>query len=209
MLETAPSFSIFNEASELCDEMIPRQDSKQEPLGRTNTVGDSIDVTWGGGFSFEKMGLIEEKEEEEGMKAIRTLRIDEEVKRPASPPLYLATGVGVGGAGSGCDAWDNDLTTEIVDASDNPKEYYKRMVDEYPCHPLFLRKYGQAFEAKGDFDGAEDFCFRATLANPGDGEALCQYATLVWQLHRDQDKAVSYFEHAAQASPHDRYHFID
>ncbi|KAM1439488.1 hypothetical protein ACFX13_013046 [Malus domestica] len=202
MLETAPSFSIFNEASEFRDEMILRQDSKQEPLGRTTKVGDSIDVTWSGGFSFEKMGWIEEKEEEEDLKAIGTLRIDE-VKGPASPPLCLATGLGVGGAGYGCDAWDNDLTTENVDESDNPEEYYKRMVDEYPCHPLFLRKYGQALEAKGDFDGAEDFYFRATLANPGDGEALCQYAKLVWQLHRDQDKAVSYFERAAQASPHD------
>ncbi|XP_009357967.2 uncharacterized protein LOC103948653 [Pyrus x bretschneideri] len=206
MLETAPSLNIFNKASEFRDEMIRRQDSKQEPLERSITIGDSIDVTGLGGFSFEKkMRLIEEKGEEEveGLKAIRTLRVDEEVRTPVSPPMYLATGLGVGGAGFGCDAWDNDLSMENVDENGNPEEYYKRMVDEYPCHPLFLRKYGQALEAKGDFDGAEEFYFRATLANPSDGEALCQYAELVWQLRHDQDKALSYFERAAQASPHD------
>ncbi|KAM1195815.1 hypothetical protein ACFX13_022770 [Malus domestica] len=208
MLETAPSFNIFNKASEFRDEMIQRQDLKQEPLERSITIGDSLDVTGLGGFSFEKkMRWIEEKGEEEvkveGLKAIRTLRVDEEVGRPASPPMYLATGLGVGGAGFGCDAWDNDLSMENVDENGNPEEYYKRMVDEYPCHPLFLRKYGQALEAKGDFDGAEEFYFRATLANPSDGEALCQYAELVWQLRHDQDKALSYFERAAQASPHD------
>ncbi|KAB2625590.1 hypothetical protein D8674_017250 [Pyrus ussuriensis x Pyrus communis] len=203
MLETAPSLNIFNKASEFRDEMIRRQDSKQEPLERSITIGDSIDVTGLGGFSFEKMRLIEEKEEVEGLKAIRTLRVDEEVRTPVSPPMYLATGLGVGGAGFGCDAWDNDLSMENVDENGNPEEYYKRMVDEYPCHPLFLRKYGQALEAKGDFDGAEEFYFRATLANPSDGEALCQYAELVWQLRHDQDKALSYFERAAQASPHD------
>lgn len=37
-----------------------------------------------------------------------------------------------------------------------------------------------------------------------DGEILSKYAKLVWELHHDQQKALSYFQRALQASPHDR-----
>lgn len=61
-----------------------------------------------------------------------------------------------------------------------------------------------SWQSKGDFHGAEDYYLRATLANPQDGESLLEYAKLVWQLHHDQDRALSYFERAAQAAPEDR-----
>lgn len=67
---------------------------------------------------------------------------------------------------------------------------------------VFLQK------SKGDLQGAEEYYSRAILADPGDGEILSQYAKLVWELHRDQDRAASYFERAIQASPDDRYLII-
>lgn len=46
---------------------------------------------------------------------------------------------------------------------------------------------------------------RATVADPKDGEIMMQYAKLVWKLHRDQDKALTYFEKAVFTAPEDRY----
>ncbi|CAB4261874.1 unnamed protein product [Prunus armeniaca] len=201
MLETAPSFSIFHSG------MLDFQGSDQEPLERTITIGENIESMMGGGdfcFGKKSMGLIEEKgeEEEEGLDGIQSFRVEEQV-RPASPSMYLAAGLGVQAAGFGWDAWDDELSMANIDESGNGEEYYKRMVDEYPCHPLFLRNYAQALQSKGDFHGAEDYYLRATLANPQDGESLLEYAKLVWQLHHDQDRALSYFERATQAAPED------
>lgn len=49
---------------------------------------------------------------------------------------------------------------------------------------------------------------RAILTDLGDGEIMAQYATLVWELHHDSKKALSYFERAVQANPEDRYVFL-
>nr|GMD13961.1 TPR transcription factor [Ipomoea batatas] len=58
---------------------------------------------------------------------------------------------------------------------------------------------------KGDCKGAEEYYSRAILADPGDGEVLSQYANLVWELHRDADRATSYFERAVQAAAEDSH----
>lgn len=42
------------------------------------------------------------------------------------------------------------------------------------------------------------------MADPGDGASWMQYAKLVWELHRDQHRALTYFERAALAAPQDR-----
>lgn len=146
MLETAPSFSIFHSG------ILDFQGSDQEPLERTITIGENIESMMGGGdfcFGKKSMGLIEEKgeEEEEGLDGIQSLRVEEQV-RPASPPMYLAAGLGVHAAGFGWDAWDDELSMANIDESGNGEEYYKRMVDEYPCHPLFLRNYAQALQVR-------------------------------------------------------------
>lgn len=49
-----------------------------------------------------------------------------------------------------------------------------------------------------------EYYSRATLADPEDGEILVQYAKFVWENLNDQDRALSYFERAAQAAPQDR-----
>lgn len=59
-------------------------------------------------------------------------------------------------------------------------------------------------QSKGDLHGAEEYYYRATLADPEDGEILMKHAKLEWELHHDQDKALINFERAIQASPQDR-----
>ena len=57
---------------------------------------------------------------------------------------------------------------------------------------------------KGDCRRAEEYYSRAILADPDDGELLSEYAKLVWDVHRDKERASSYFERAARASPENR-----
>ncbi|KAL5784517.1 hypothetical protein ACOSQ2_006909 [Xanthoceras sorbifolium] len=205
MLRTAPSFSIYNSADGVEDheEKIGEVLEREAAFVRTVTIGNDAGS---GDFSFGKkhMGLIEEEEvedDEEGLKGIRGLNLEEEVE-PRSPPMYLAAGLGIGIDGfAGGEVVD--FTLANFDESGNVEEYYKRMLDEYPCHPLFLGNYAKLLQSKGDLHGAEDYYHRATLAHPGDGEILLQYAKLVWELHHDQDRALSYFERAAQAAPQD------
>ncbi|GMP74145.1 hypothetical protein CsSME_00031652 [Camellia sinensis var. sinensis] len=101
--------------------------------------------------------------------------------------MYLATGLGIGRA---------DASAGSVE------EYYKSMVGEEPSNPLFLRNYAQLLQSKGDLHGAEEYYFRATLADPKDGEILLLYAKLVWKLHQDQDRALNYFKRAAPEDSH-------
>lgn len=42
------------------------------------------------------------------------------------------------------------------------------------------------------------------MADPHNGEVLCLYAKLVWELYRDKEQALTYFERAALAAPGDR-----
>lgn len=60
-------------------------------------------------------------------------------------------------------------------------------------------------QSKGDLKRAEEYYSRAILADPKDGDVLSQYAKLVWELHRDQDRAVNYFERAVHVAPEDRF----
>ena len=50
---------------------------------------------------------------------------------------------------------------------------------------------------------AEEYYGRAILASPGDGEVLSLYGKLIWERHRDESRANSYFDRAVTASPDD------
>ncbi|KAG4126504.1 hypothetical protein ERO13_D10G160000v2 [Gossypium hirsutum] len=183
MLHSAPSFSIFNEGVE---------DGKlgEESLERTVTIGENIDAVGNPDFSFRKKFSYNDEEEVE--------------LEPPSPPMYLATGLGIDCAGFGAMADGVDLSYMDLDEVDDQEEFHKRLVDEYPCHPLFLRNYAKFLQqSKGDLQGAEDYYHRATLADPEDCEILLQYAKILWDLHHEKDRALSYFERAVQASPQD------
>ncbi|XP_059632300.1 uncharacterized protein LOC132274945 [Cornus florida] len=204
MLYSPPSFSIFNTEDGNEEEA---KELGREDLVRSVTIGDSIEAMGSDEFCFGKkaMSLIQEdaEEEEDLPSGFRNLRIErkeeEETNQPLSPLMYLATGFGIDDGGGG------DFTQAGLDETGNVEEYYKRMVGENPCNPLFLRNYAQLLRSKGDLLGAEDYYFRATLADPEDGEILQQYAALVWDLHHDQERALIYFKRAAQAAPDDTH----
>ncbi|CAL1356015.1 unnamed protein product [Linum trigynum] len=217
MLHSAPSFSVFTTT----DEEVGEEEQKDGVLMRTVTIGESIES---GDFSFGKgkendMGLIEEVEEKEtgededdgdddGDQSKNltfnkrvvippSLSFVEDENQPASPPMYLATGLGFDSA------IDFQAASSLLDEGGDLEEYYSKMLDQFPSHPLFLRNYAHLLQSKGDLHGAEEYYHRAIQVEPGDGEILMQYAKLVWELHRDQDRAMVCFERAAQAAPQD------
>ncbi|KAK4266222.1 hypothetical protein QN277_027174 [Acacia crassicarpa] len=204
-LRTAPSFDIYYSSEGFAD----GDKDAEEVLQRTIAIGQSIQVLGSGQFSFgnKEMDLIEEEGEsdKDDLDRIRKLGLEEEVE-PASPAMYLASGLGIDGTGFGFDSFPiDDLCLPNLDGSGNFEDHYKRMIDDYPCHPLILRNYAQILQSKGDLHGAEEYFLRATLVDPNNGEILMQYAKLVWDLHRDKQRALEYFERAAQASSPDSH----
>ncbi|PIN15652.1 hypothetical protein CDL12_11706 [Handroanthus impetiginosus] len=148
---------------------------------------------------------IDESDEEERLSD--TTQLDErsidlkEEKRPSSPPLHLAMGLGLGTDVTG---FGGDYIYTHSDERISVEEYYKMMVEANPHNPLFLRNYAQILHrSKGDLQGAEEYYSRTILEDPSDGNVLSLYADLVWELHRDKDRAGSYFERAIEATPGD------
>ncbi|KAK6161121.1 hypothetical protein DH2020_004502 [Rehmannia glutinosa] len=125
-----------------------------------------------------------------------------EEKRPSSPPLHLAMGLGIDVAGFGGHNNSVDYNNTHSDESTNVEEYYRKMVEENPRDPLSLRNYALFLHQKGDLNGAEEYYSRAILEDPNDGQMLSLYASILWQL-RDKDRAVAYFERAILAAPGD------
>ncbi|KAJ6318806.1 hypothetical protein OIU76_014207 [Salix suchowensis] len=210
MLHSSPSLSMFNKNG-LEDERHNGADvGREEELMRTITIGETIESIGSGDFRFGKKstGLIEEegeKEQEQDSNGIENFNI-EEVREPVSPPLYLAAGLGIDDIDFGGDSGGGGvfhLSFPNFDEGDDVEQYYKRMIDEYPFHPLLLSNYARLLQSKGDLHGAEEYYRLATLAAPSDGEILMQYAKLEWELNHDQDTALINFERAVQAAPRD------
>ncbi|KAI7744440.1 hypothetical protein M8C21_016571 [Ambrosia artemisiifolia] len=98
-----------------------------------------------------------------------------------------------------------DIVGKEDEDSGDVVDEYKMMLDKDPSNPLLLKNYAHLLQSNGDLVGAEEYYFRATQADPKDGESLMQYAKLVWELHHDQDRAMGYFEAAILAAPEDSY----
>lgn len=150
MLRTEPSFCIYNSEDGEKDGV---KNDGLLPSGRSVTIGDNIGS---GDFSFGKngMGLIEENgdekeqdDENEGFYyGLEKLKI-EEIERPVSPPMYLATGFGMDGNGvGGGGGFGVDFKTSCFDQLEDVEEFYKRLVCEDPSNALFLRNYAQLLQ---------------------------------------------------------------
>ncbi|KAJ6897649.1 hypothetical protein NC652_024447 [Populus alba x Populus x berolinensis] len=208
MLLSSPSLSIFNKNEGPEDEEQSGLDmGTEEELMRTITIGENIESIGSGDFSFGKksMGLIEEEGEEQKQGSDGIENFDnEEVKDPVSPSMYLAGGLGIDDIDFGGDSGGGGgfhLSFPNFDESGDAEEYFKKMIDEYPCHPLLLSNYARFLQSKGELRGAEEYYHLATLADPTDSEILLQYAKLEWELNHDQGRALVNFERAVQAAP--------
>ncbi|KAG5226107.1 Tetratricopeptide helical [Salix suchowensis] len=63
--------------------------------------------------------------------------------------------------------------------------------------------FGSDFGGDGGSGFPEEYCGRAILADPNDGDVLSMYADLIWQSHKDASRAESYFDQAVKAAPDD------
>lgn len=202
MLHTEPSFSIYT-----------TDDGEEQVIGNEDLVakmlvgGDGIADLGSPKFSFGKnaMALIEEdNDEEEGKEETLGECKDLGIEDEAISSPWPLTG-GHEGNDDGVNGGGLDSGSPRFDENGDVEEHYKRMIKEDPSNPLFLRNYAQFLESKGELSGAEECYFRATLADPKDGEILLQYAKLVWELHNDKGKALKYFKKAARAAPEDSH----
>ncbi|VVA89952.1 unnamed protein product [Arabis nemorensis] len=195
MLKSEPSLEIYCDSG---DGFIKSEDPVigiEENLERTVTIGDSIDSS---DFSFAKHKEEEGESVEKGKGVFD--RESLEIERPPSPPMHLAAGLGI----DKFDLFGNETKFDLPSFDDEGcDDYYKRMLDEYPVHPLLLKNYAKFLEYKGDVSGAEEYYHKCTVVEPSDGVALANYGRLVMKLHQDEAKASSYFERAVQASPED------
>ncbi|CAA0817473.1 Tetratricopeptide repeat (TPR)-like superfamily protein [Striga hermonthica] len=141
--------------------------------------------------------IDDESDEEERWPSNQVDEYSKEVKRPSSPPLHLAVGLGL-------DGQNIDCIDTCSDESSNVEEYYKRMTEENPHNLSSLRGYAIFLhQSRGNLSGAEEYCSRAIIEDPNDGQMLCLYANILWQLHGDKDRAMAHFERAVLASPGD------
>ncbi|KAJ0052998.1 hypothetical protein Pint_01657 [Pistacia integerrima] len=187
------------------------EEEEDEEFFERNIGKDRMRVMAMGGseFSFEnEMGSMVLSEEAKAMDKLWNTSFARE-NEVIGQQMYLAMGLGIGGGGGGVGGGGGGgdfYAGSGGEGGDNGRveEHYRRMVEENPGNPLFLRNYAQfLYQSKKDVGMAEEYYSRAILADPGDGDILSQYAKLVWEHHGDENRASSYFERAIQASPHD------
>ncbi|KAJ6721684.1 N-ACETYLGLUCOSAMINE TRANSFERASE OGT PROTEIN putative-RELATED [Salix viminalis] len=142
MLISSLSLSIFNKNEGPEDEEGNEVDmGREDELMRTITIGENIESIGSGDFCFgeKSMGLIEEEGEdkEQGSDGIENFDM-EEVKDPGSPLMYLASGLGIDDIDFSGDSGGGGYHSSFPNFEErcDAEEYYKRMIDEYPCHPF-------------------------------------------------------------------------
>ncbi|XP_011039688.1 PREDICTED: uncharacterized protein LOC105136156 [Populus euphratica] len=117
-------------------------------------------------------------------------------------------GVGVGGicGGGGGGSWDSGHQPYESD-HESMNLYYQNMIKAYPGDALLLANYAKFLkEVRGDVVKAEEFCEKAILANGrDDGNVLSMYGDLIWNNHKDSNRAQAYFDQAVKSSPDDCY----
>ncbi|CAN7066550.1 unnamed protein product [Brassica oleracea var. botrytis] len=146
------------------------------------TVGDSVDA----GFRFAKHNtyILSIKEEDSQTERGDEDRFDNE--QPPSPPMHLSAGLEI----DKFDLYVKEINFDLPSFDDEScGDYYKRILDEYPSHPLLLKNYASFLEQRGDLKGAEEYYHKCTEGyhkctevEPSDGVALSNYGRLVMLL---------------------------
>lgn len=154
-LETIPSFTInshkgVREEEEDEDEEMESDYEDGEERGEMRAMegrGDGLSLLNGGGG----MVLIEEVRVKDGLCRVSF----DEKEKVGGKEMYLARGLGIDGCsdgmggcrGSGGGGRGGDYNSMSSGGNDGDRhgveEYYKRMVEENPGNPLFLRNYAK------------------------------------------------------------------
>ncbi|XP_050216887.1 uncharacterized protein LOC126667839 [Mercurialis annua] len=140
--------------------------------------------------------IVREKEEMNVcMKTASSLLSDNEVV-VSDGGGFGGGGVSGGGGGNGGGSWD--FGNEQMDI------YYQGMIETYPGDSLLLANYAKFLkEVRGDIVKAEKICERAIVTNRNDGNVLSMYGDLIWNNHKNSDRAQTYFDQAVRSSPDD------
>lgn len=155
MLESIPSFSMYSlKYSENEDEDEEEDEDEQEWVGelsdlkRSITIGDIINGAGSGDFSFGQHMALIQKEQSRVLNELQSFSGDDEEGLPKSPPMYLATGLGLGVGFGGGEA-GNGASFGLLEYGEGDQngsdieEHYKKMVEQNPGNSLFLRNYAQ------------------------------------------------------------------
>ncbi|CAI0389319.1 unnamed protein product [Linum tenue] len=170
---------------------------KRKPALNTVLVEEEEETeSLGGGFFLGSDGLGENSATDGGLAA-----------------LLVGDGAGgcdgrIGGGGGGSSGGGGrDGNSEFWDSNYKTEVYYEAMIDANPGNSLLLGNYAKFLKevVRQDFVKAEEYCGRAILANPNDGDVLSMYADLIWRSHKDSSRAESYFDRAVKAAPEDCY----
>ncbi|KAA8543420.1 hypothetical protein F0562_021085 [Nyssa sinensis] len=182
MLETIPSFSFHNSIryeDEDSDE--EEEEEENDGLFKNSIRGqqESLMEMKGNGLNLEErnMGLNEEMRYLNDYKHVGF----EENREEVNTEMYLARGLGLNGVstigflGGGGGGGGGDFIPVAFGRGGGGgggggggiEEHYKRMVEENPGNPLFLRNYAQfLYQSKHDIHKAEEYYSRAILADP-------------------------------------------
>lgn len=136
-------------------------------------------------------------------------------------------GGGCGGSGYGGGYGGGDGYGDWDKGSESMDLYYQKMIRAYPDDPLVLSNYakylkevkfeskfnlcenvlcvslGLILQVRGDVEKAEEYCERAILMNPDEGNVLSLYGDLIWCNHKDANRAQTYFDQAVKSAPDD------
>ncbi|MBA0661582.1 hypothetical protein Goklo_005860, partial [Gossypium klotzschianum] len=122
-------------------------------------------------------------------------------------------GGGGRGGGDGSDGSDNEWGYwDSNNGKDSTDTYYQKMIQANPGNSLLLSNYARFLkEVRGDLVRAEEYCGRAILANPNDGNllsifVLASYARFLWDAEEEDDEEEKAGEKFSNGSDQSFFH---
>ncbi|KAA3477648.1 Tetratricopeptide TPR-1 [Gossypium australe] len=174
--------------------------SSPKPISMTTSRHDKIQRTPSDGNM--RQTAVPKKPRPPPLMNIRSIGSQDSLKDEGTDNIDLSmlslAGGDVGSKGGAQGFGDHGEGKQMMD------DYYQNMIKTYPGETLLLANYAKFLkEVRGDLVKAEEYCERAVLVKPDDGEVLSMYGDLIWTNHKDEARAQSFFDRAVQASPND------